>query len=112
MDGIARTEKCQSLPLFERPETSDAAATVATPTAAVNRERIAMAFEIAGRAGMTDEEGQKRTGIGPNSYRPRRLELERASRVTRTRQRRKTASGAYAVVFVLSRWAGIGEGHQ
>ncbi len=50
--------------------------------------------------GCTDEEGMNMIGMSGNTYRPRRVELVRYGLVMDSGQRRPTASGEQAVVWV------------
>ena len=52
-----------------------------------------------GERGATDEEGQESMGLGPNSYRPRRIELTEAGLAADTGQTRLTHARRRAVVW-------------
>lgn len=80
-------------------ETSREAARSVAGTAGDIRTALLRAFIEAGQEGLTDDEGQSRTGINGNSYRPRRVELERLGLVTATALRRRTQTGRSAAVF-------------
>lgn len=78
-------------------ETSAAAATSVKTRAATERERLYRAIAAA-PDGLTDDEAQRRLGMGGNTQRPRRRELETAGRITADGTR-VTRSGRKAVVW-------------
>lgn len=80
-------------------ETSREAARAVEGTASHVRTALLRAFIQAGQEGLTDDEGQSSTGINGNTYRPRRVELERLGLVTATALRRRTQTGRSAAVF-------------
>lgn len=53
--------------------------------------------------GSTDEQGQVATGLSPNTYRPRRRELELHGWVRNSGRPGKTASGRAAVVWEVAK---------
>lgn len=82
----------------DHPATSHGAAASVAPTAATLRQRVYDA--IAGSAcGLTDEEVQDATGIGPSTQRSRRVELCEAGKVVASGQTRATRSGRKAIVW-------------
>jgi len=89
--------------------TSDAAAASIAPTAAHLRGVVLAYIASCGERGATDEEGQRATGMGGNTYRPRRGELVRARLVAESAARRATASGRMAAVWVAVK--GVDDGH-
>lgn len=52
--------------------------------------------------GATDDEGARATGIQPNTYRPRRLELEEMGLVVDTGERKPTGRGRSAAVYAAT----------
>ena len=64
------------------------------------RDRVRAAFRDARERGLTDQEGQQQSGIVGDSWRPRRCELVQAGKLRDSGQRRRTASGDFAVVWV------------
>lgn len=64
------------------------------------RHRVWLEIEMAGANGLTDEEVSERTGLGGNTVRPRRGELERDGFVVDSGRTRATASGRRAVVWI------------
>jgi predicted ArsR family transcriptional regulator len=81
--------------------TSLAAADSMKGSAALLRERIAVAIKYAGYAGLTRDEITDKTGIRPNTVRPRVLELLAEGRIARATFTRPTTSGRQAEVLVL-----------
>ena len=55
---------------------------------------------LAATNGLTDEEGERRTGLGGSSYRPRRVDLMNDGLVVDSGQTRRTALGRRAVVWL------------
>lgn len=111
-------------PLFDEPtigmvespaqaDTALEAAVAIAPSAASLRREVLAAIAQHGALGLTDEEGIRATGIVANTYRPRRVELDRGWRdipgglVRDSGRRRKTDSGRTAVV-----WVATDEGHR
>lgn len=80
--------------------TSDKAASFIAPHAPNQRSRVFDVIRDAGAEGLTDEQGQVLTGIKVQSYTPRRRELAVAGLIRDTGERRKTASGCDAAVWV------------
>lgn len=80
--------------------TSRAAASAITKPAGVLRAKVLEVIEER-ELGLTDEEGQTITGMGANTWRPRRRELVLLGRVRDSGARRPTASGRLAVVWVV-----------
>jgi hypothetical protein len=69
------------------------------------RQRVYLAIEYAGPAGMTDEEIVDVLSMNPNTARPRRIELVAAGLITDSTRTRLTRSGTAAVVWVQVRGA-------
>ena len=88
------------LPAVAGSETSREAARKARRRVSFIRSRVIECFESAGAAGLSDEELFDTSGIAPNSARSRRIELTCAGLLRDSGRRRKTASGATAVVWV------------
>lgn len=82
--------------------TSTAAANGVTLRGGTQRQRVlaALADSADDGMGLTDEEGQQLTGLHPNSYTARRLELVTAGYVEDTGDTRPTTHGARAVVWL------------
>lgn len=94
-------------PLFQQPkpptngtDTSAQAAAAIEPASAKLRAVVYEAIRAAPN-GLTDEEGQRVTGLRNNTYVPRRWELDGMGLLTRTAMRRKTESGRSAAVWVV-----------
>ncbi len=87
------------------PGTSDEAARMAKPRAARDRARILAAIREAGPHGLTDDEGEARLGIIPQTYTPRRGELVKAGLVVASGKRRKTTRGCPAAAWIASEYA-------
>lgn len=87
----------------DHPETSRQAAASIAPTAATLREKVYDAI-AASAAGLTDEQIQRYTGIGPSTERPRRIELCEAGRVVDSGVTRATRSGRKAIVWKAVPW--------
>lgn len=83
------------------PETSRQAADRIAPTAATLRAKVLDAI-LAAPDGMTDEEQQNALGMNGSTQRPRRGELVAAQLVADSGRRRKTRSGAMAVVWTAT----------
>jgi hypothetical protein len=106
------------LPLFQRPasqesppyqvhnDESRSAAQSIAPAAGTLRARVLAVIEA---GACTDEEGMVISGIGPSTYRPRRVELWEAGLV-RQAGTRATKSGRSAVVWAAGRAAGDHDG--
>ena len=94
------------------PGTSAAAAAYIAPHTPSLREQV-FAF-IAGRGthGATDEEMQDVLGMGANTQRPRRWELERARRIVMSGERRATRSGCTAAVWIAVQQGEIPESEK
>ena len=69
---------------------------------AADRAAILRAIRDAGAFGLTDHEGERLLRIMPQSYTPRRLELEKAGAIRRTARRRPTYSGRPAIVWIAA----------
>lgn len=82
--------------------TSVAAADAIKPSAANLRQQV-LVFIRASPDGVTDEEIQQGTGIGPSTERPRRIELVKAGAVFDSGRTRATRSGRQAVVWVAGK---------
>lgn len=81
-------------------DTEEAAAASVTLRSGTQRRRVLQAIVDAVPDGVTDEEGQDRTGLHPNSYTARRLELTEAGYVADTGDRRRTRTGHLAIVWL------------
>jgi hypothetical protein len=101
-----------SLPLFQRrveappfqhgSDTSRQAAQAIAPAAGTLRAKV---LAVITEAPCTDEEGIQRSGLSPNTWRPRRVELWEAGLVHQAGTR-QTKSGRNAVVWAAGRAAG------
>ncbi len=83
-----------------RSQTSRAAAEAIRPD--TGRLRLAVLVAIRDAGGLTDEEGIDATGISPNCYRPRRVELVQMGKVIDSGKTRLTKSLRKAVVWVAT----------
>ena len=90
----------ESTPYQRHSPTSRAAAETVEPRVATLRRAVLDALRAAGEAGLTDEEMQTRLGMGGNTQRPRRVELERGGLVRDSGRTRRTRGGREAVVWV------------
>jgi hypothetical protein len=97
--------KKESPPYQVHNETSRLAAQSIAPAAGTLRARVLAVIEAA-PGGLTDEEGMTASGIGPSTYRPRRVELWEAGLVHQAGTR-LTRSGRSAQV-----WVAAGESHD
>lgn len=92
---------------YERPgyvsgsETSKAAADSLSPKVLGELHRTVYKH-LRDSGGSTDEEGSVATGIEPNTYRPRRIELQDEGYVRDSGERRLTASTRKAAVWVVT----------
>lgn len=91
-----------SPPAQRHSATSVAAAEAVKPAAGRLRAEVLAAIRRAGRAGLTDAEGQAATGIGGDTWRPRRRELQDAGLIRDSGKRRTTGHGREAVVWVVT----------
>ena len=90
--------------------TSEVAAALIDGSAKDLRARV-LAFIIErGQHGATDDEGEAALGIKPQTYTPRRGELAKLGLVADSGERRPTASGRPAAVWVPARLAPKPEG--
>jgi len=80
--------------------TSCEAAEAAAPAAATLRRAVWEYLRSRGALGATDEEGALALGMGGNTYRPRRRELQLAGLVADSGDARPVASGRRAAVWV------------
>jgi hypothetical protein len=80
--------------------TSQAAADSIAPLTGRLLLQVLAAFEAAGEAGLTDEEGMERTKLGGSTYRPRRVSLVEAGKVRDSGKTRPTLSGRRASVWI------------
>ncbi len=87
------------------PGTSDAAARWIAPYTGPMRERVYAFIRDRGPLGATDDEGEATLGMKPQSYTPRRGELAKAGRIVMTGDKRPTASGCKAAVWIASEHA-------
>lgn len=84
------------------PGTSEVAAERIAPKALALRLQVLAVIVAAGSTGLTDDEGERLTGIKPQTYTPRRGELARAGFIERSDHKRPTASGCPAAVWVAT----------
>lgn len=96
--GWERCPWCEPLP--STAETRHEAEEAIRPDAATLREKAYDTIK-AHPQGITDEAGATFSGMNPNTWRPRRLELEKAGRIT-ARGTGKTRSGRKAVTWVIA----------
>lgn len=89
-------------PCQRHSDTSRAAAEAIKPKAGTLRARVLANVVAKGGHGVTDEEGQAALGMNPNTYRPRRRELEQAGKVVDSGLRRPTHAGRKAVVWMAT----------
>ncbi|MEO1584199.1 MAG: hypothetical protein AAFR96_06465 [Planctomycetota bacterium] len=82
--------------------TSEVAARMIRHRAPGQRARVLAAIRAAGSEGLTDDEGERQTGLKPQSYTPRRNELAKAGLIRDTGTRRPTESGRPAAVWVTT----------
>jgi len=90
------------LPFQRHSDTSRDASDSARPTARAVRAKIWSHIETLGFYGATDEEVQAVLGINPSTQRPRRVELVERGLVVDSGRRRKTTSGRWACVWVVT----------
>ena len=81
---------------------SIAAAEAALPTVGTQRWHVLELLRAFPSFGMTDEEMQNAMGMNPSTQRPRRVELVNAGLVRDSGERRRTASGRQATVWVAT----------
>ena len=81
--------------------TSEAAAEQIASSAETLRAEVFAYIKAKGAEGATDDEIQQALGMAGNTQRPRRRELELASRIQKSGQQRKTLSGRLAAVWVI-----------
>lgn len=88
-------------PSVQGSETSEAAARAMPDSQRkIDKARIVAAMRAAGSNGLTDEEGQRLTGIAGDTYRPRRGELLKDNLIVKARRKRMTRSGREAEVWI------------
>jgi predicted transcriptional regulator len=92
-------------PFVAGSDTSYEAAMSMIDEAGTKRERVRRFFERRGEFGACDFELEAYLGLGPNTARPRRRELELEGAVVRTPARRETPARKWAHVYVLARFA-------
>ena len=92
----------QQLPYVRGSDTSKAAAIRALPKAWTKRAQVLEFIRSYGASGVTDEQIHKYSRMPANTARPRRVELVRAGLVKDSKQRRRTTSGDWAVVWVVA----------
>ena len=108
MRRCAYYPKCQEVRRVEKPapaqEHSDtsksAAASVEGSPRTRTRAAVLQAIRDAGAEGLTDEKGTEVSGIEPNTYRPRRIELMEQNLIVDSKKTRLTRSGRSATVYV------------
>ena len=81
---------------------SKAAAAAVAPTTATLRQVVLNYLRACGIAGATDGEGEDATGMSGDTWRPRRVELERAGLVRDGGTTRLTRSGRQATVWMVT----------
>jgi hypothetical protein len=82
--------------------TSQAAATAIRPDANRLRAAVLEFLRTRGADGATDEDGIEGTGIGPSTFRPRRVELVELAMVKDSGTKRRTKSGRLAAVWIAT----------
>lgn len=82
-------------------DTSRAAAASVREDSQRLRQEVYSHIRSCGAHGCTDEEGAAAIGLGGNTWRPRRVELEGKGWITRT-TKRPTGSGRLAAVWVAT----------
>lgn len=87
-------------PWVQGSRTSAAAAAAIEPRAQTLKSRVLSALRAAGSRGLTDDEIAEKTGLGPNTARPRRVELVTAGLVSDSGRTRTAAGGGAATVWV------------
>ena len=90
----------QRAPYVRHSATSKAAAAGVEPTAGTKRAKVLEYIRSCSAQGATDEEMQLCIPLGPNTQRPRRVELLRAGLIVDSGLTRKTVGGLDAVVWV------------
>ena len=80
----------------EHPDTAQQAATRIMPRTGTQRQKVLTAIRVLAQ---TDEELQTRLTMNPSSQRPRRVELVEQRWIEDSGVRRKTSSGADAIVW-------------
>ena len=93
-------------------DTSIDAAEQIRPDAGRLRKMVFDAIQAVGAEGLTDRECQLATGLQGSTQRPRRIELQRLGLITDSGQRRPTASGRQAVVWVAKERLKTKGGHS
>lgn len=94
-DMAAKLPPCQ----VHSPTSVQAAKEIAS-LAPKRREQVLEFLKERGALGATDEEGQELMGWGPNSYRPRRVELVALKLVRESGTLRRTKADKLAVVWI------------
>jgi hypothetical protein len=87
---------------IDHPDTSHYAADRIRPRTGTQRARVLEFIQQADEFGATDEEIQDGLGLNPSSQRPRRQELQKAGWIVDSGGRRKTRSGASAIVWTVA----------
>lgn len=90
----------ESAPYVPGSDTSEVAAKRIAPHLNRLQGLVLAAIRSAGSKGMTDEEMGIATGLGGSTVRPRRGELATRGLILKTTERRLTASGSPACVWV------------
>jgi len=98
-DEVALAERLEREADVSTLQTRGEAEVKIQPSAAKLRERVYRT--IAEYGPITDERGSEASGIAPNTWRPRRLELEKAGRIVAAGASR-TRSGRRAVAWTLA----------
>ena len=99
-------------PYVPHSATSRTAAKSIKPVASALRMAVLAFIRGRGWRGATDDEIQIELGMGGNTQRPRRRELEQASMVKDSGLRRLTVSGRAAVVWVAEGTLGCAQKYR
>jgi hypothetical protein len=89
-------------PAQRHSRTSMAAAEDIKPRVNEQCKAVLRALRRSRGGGLTDEQILQRSGLGPNTARPRRIDLTRMGLVRDSGRTRKTASGRPATVWVAA----------
>lgn len=100
--GSALSDPSEDGVVLGASETSKQAALDAFPRSGTQRHRVLNCIVAAGLLGLTDEEMQKMLLMGPNTQRPRRVELAKGGWIVDSGKRRPTDSGNPSIVWVSS----------
>lgn len=81
------------------PDTSHAAALRALPCTGTGKARVLARLQEVHPAGLTDEELQRQLNMGPNTCRPRRVDLVREGWVEDSGERVPSSTGSPSIVW-------------